>query len=224
MTFTEILETAASVVVGLGGGGAIVIGFSGYLGRVWADRALEKQRQENAKLNLQISHQLGMDAERFKTEIKASSDAEIERMRAFLARASRIHERQLDVLGKLYRNLYDVQAYFQAMTRTGRLENEISSEAYAPKIAEALNAAINEFLNGKLLIPPPLVRQCEVFFDAVTDGQQVAHLAFDPRLHSSQRTHFSQSAAEIAYKQIPQMLQQIYDTGRAVVHGEYSAT
>jgi hypothetical protein len=112
MTFTEILETAASVVVGLGGGGAIVFGLSGYLGRVWADRALENQRQENAKLNLQISHQLGLDVERFKAEIKAGGDAEIERIRAFLARASLVHERQLDVLGKLYRYLYDVQAYF----------------------------------------------------------------------------------------------------------------
>jgi hypothetical protein len=76
----------------------------------------------------------------------------------------------------------------------------------------------------KAIDSPPLVRQCEVFFDAVADGQLVAHLAFDPILHASQRTHFLQSAAEAAHNQIPQILQQIYETGRAVVHAEHRET
>ena len=43
MTFKEIIEIGASVVVSLGADGATVFGFSGYLGRIWADRALERQ-------------------------------------------------------------------------------------------------------------------------------------------------------------------------------------
>jgi hypothetical protein len=220
MTFTEILETAASVVVGLGGGGAIVFGLSGYLGRVWADRALERQRQENAKVNLQISHQLGLDVERFKAEIKAGGDAEIERIKAFLARASHVHERQLDVLGKLYRNLYDAQAYFQSMMRTGRGQNEAPPEAYAPKVAEAVKAAFAEFLDGKLLIPSELVQKCEQFFSAMFEGRLAADLAREVAFHPTQQIQFTKEAAEVAFKQLPSILQQIYDTGRAVIHGE----
>ena len=58
MTFSEIAETAASVIVSLGGGGLIVFGLSSYLGKVWANRVLEKQRQENTQLNIQLTNQL----------------------------------------------------------------------------------------------------------------------------------------------------------------------
>ncbi len=138
---------------------------------------------------------------------------------ARITRASRVHERQLDILGRLYRHLYDVQAYLQSMTRTP-MQDEKNAEEYAPKVAEAMEAALDEFLNGKLLISPVLVQQCEDFFDAVFEGRMAADLAREQTFHSTQRTHFSKSAAEVAYKQVPKILLQIYDTGRAVIHGE----
>jgi uncharacterized membrane protein len=57
MTFSEIAEMAASVIVSLGGG-LIVFGLSSYLGKVWANRVLEKQRRENTQLNIQLTNQL----------------------------------------------------------------------------------------------------------------------------------------------------------------------
>jgi len=60
MALGELFQIAASVIVGLGGGGAIVFGLSSFLGRIWADRALEKHRQENARLNIELSNQLGL--------------------------------------------------------------------------------------------------------------------------------------------------------------------
>jgi hypothetical protein len=47
-----------------------------------------------------VSNRLALDTEKFKIEMKASADTEIERVKAFLVRASRVHERQLDILGK----------------------------------------------------------------------------------------------------------------------------
>jgi len=67
MTITEILESGASVIVSLGGGAAIVFGLSSYLGKRWADRALQDQRQEHARLNLELTHQLGLLTEQTKT-------------------------------------------------------------------------------------------------------------------------------------------------------------
>jgi len=52
MHISDVFETAAAVVASLGGGGAIVWGFSGYLGKVWADRGLERQKHEYSQLNI----------------------------------------------------------------------------------------------------------------------------------------------------------------------------
>jgi hypothetical protein len=41
-------ERTLCVIASLGGGGAIVLGFSGWLGKVWAERLMEKERHEHA--------------------------------------------------------------------------------------------------------------------------------------------------------------------------------
>ncbi len=38
MTFADVVKVGAAVIVSLGGGGAIVFGLSGFLGKVWVDR------------------------------------------------------------------------------------------------------------------------------------------------------------------------------------------
>jgi hypothetical protein len=47
MTWWEAAQVASVILVSLGGGGAIVGGLSGFLGRVWADRLAERQRRES---------------------------------------------------------------------------------------------------------------------------------------------------------------------------------
>jgi hypothetical protein len=69
MTVKDALEVAASVIAGLGGGGAIVFALSGYLGKVWAERALEEQRQKYAQLNIDFSHQLDLASRRVQMEL-----------------------------------------------------------------------------------------------------------------------------------------------------------
>ncbi len=58
MTFEDIIKITATVMASLGGGGAIVFGLSTFLGKLWADRTLENQRQEYAQLNMQMQHSL----------------------------------------------------------------------------------------------------------------------------------------------------------------------
>src|SRR6476619_3863663 len=67
-----------------------------------------------------ILNRLALDAEKFKVEVKATADTEIERLKAFLTRAARVHERQIDTLTKLYRHFFEAQAYLQRMAATGR--------------------------------------------------------------------------------------------------------
>lgn len=53
MSVSDIVNTAAAIVVALGGGGAIVIGLSSFLGKVWAQRLMEEEKHaHNQELQL----------------------------------------------------------------------------------------------------------------------------------------------------------------------------
>src|SRR5580692_4598531 len=92
-------EIITAFVATVGGGGALLAAAA------WLIKAV-------------VSNRLALDAEKLKIEIKANADTEIERVKAFLTRASHVHERQLDILAKLYSQLCDALALFQSMTRT----------------------------------------------------------------------------------------------------------
>jgi hypothetical protein len=49
MTWRDALEVGLIVIASLGGGGAIVLGLSNWLGRVWADRLAERQRFDSER-------------------------------------------------------------------------------------------------------------------------------------------------------------------------------
>lgn len=44
MTVREIFDTGAAILFSIGGGGVIVFGLSGWLGKVWAERLMTKER------------------------------------------------------------------------------------------------------------------------------------------------------------------------------------
>jgi len=73
MSFTQILEITAAVVVALGSGGAIVFGLSGWLGRVWAERLMERERSKHASA-----------LEELRSELRHDSEAELNRLRSEL--------------------------------------------------------------------------------------------------------------------------------------------
>lgn len=69
MSPKDVAEIAAAVLASIGGGGAIVMGLSGFLGKMWAERALEKDRQEYNRLNAAFSQQLDLATRRVQAEL-----------------------------------------------------------------------------------------------------------------------------------------------------------
>jgi hypothetical protein len=167
-----------------------------------------------------VSDRLARDSEAFKVQLKVSADREIERVKAFLIRSSRVHERQLDILQNLYRSLYEAQGFFQRMTSSGRFKDEISSEAYGEKVAAAMQSALNELMQGRLLIPSPLAQQCDSFFNAILKGRLTFSFANEPILDPTKRAESWMAAARIAHEEVPKILAQIEQAARAVIHGE----
>jgi hypothetical protein len=49
MTYLDILKWIGTVLFSIAGGGTIVLGLSGWLGKVWAERLMERERHEHAR-------------------------------------------------------------------------------------------------------------------------------------------------------------------------------
>jgi hypothetical protein len=62
MSLSEIWQTSFAILTSLGGGGAIVIGLSSWLGKVWASRILEQDRKkytiEIEELKARLQHEM----------------------------------------------------------------------------------------------------------------------------------------------------------------------
>jgi hypothetical protein len=143
---------------------------------------------------------------------------DIERGHAGLTKSSRVYERQLDILGKLYRPFFEAQVLFQRMTATGRLAGEKTPEEYKPEVTKAMKAAYEEFLNGRLFIPLSLVQLCEAFFNAASQGElNFAMWSLYP-MPGRERADLWDAAATVAHQQLPNILRQIDEAARGIIH------
>jgi hypothetical protein len=72
MTFMEIVEIAGVLLTTLGGGVVIVFAFSNWLGKVWANRLMTKEKAEYAQELESLRSKLTNDSERYKIKLKKS--------------------------------------------------------------------------------------------------------------------------------------------------------
>jgi hypothetical protein len=84
------------------------------------------------------------DIDKLVKQVSAVTTA-TKQIEAKITRASRVYERQLDILGKLYRLFFEAQVLFQRMTATARLAGEKIPEEYKPEVTKAMKAASRSF-------------------------------------------------------------------------------
>jgi hypothetical protein len=101
------------------------------------------------------------------------------------------------------------------------MEGEVSREEYRRLFAEAIASAHETLLDGRLLIPPDLAKQCDQFFASVFRGQTDLTFAQHPMVVDGlQRAAFWDSAQKTAGEEVPRILDQIDIAARKVIHGE----
>jgi len=88
MLFKEILEISAVALGSLGGGAAIIFGFSNFLGKVWANRLMTKEKAEYARELESLRNRLVKETESYKLKLKKSElifEKELEAASRFVA-------------------------------------------------------------------------------------------------------------------------------------------
>lgn len=72
MTATDLFELAGALIASIGGGAALILAFSSWLGKVWASRILEAEKANYARELEGLKSRFLADTERYKTSLKKS--------------------------------------------------------------------------------------------------------------------------------------------------------
>ena len=72
MPLTQILEISGAILSSIGGGTLILFAFSNWIGKVWADRLMEKEKAKHAADLEGLKANFLLDTEKYKTALKKS--------------------------------------------------------------------------------------------------------------------------------------------------------
>lgn len=72
MNLTNIFSVAAAVLASLGGGAVIIFAFSNWLGKVWANRLMERDRAQYEREIESLKSELLRDTESYKVKLRKS--------------------------------------------------------------------------------------------------------------------------------------------------------
>lgn len=135
MGLKDILQVCSAILVSLGGAGAIVFGFSSYLGKRWADRALQDQQQRYAQLNLQLQSHLDVTTRILQVELNTLGH--LQKLRT---------EESVSRIAGLWKRMATLNNWF-GMFASGGLQLVPSNDDARQKHEEKIRALFNEALN-----------------------------------------------------------------------------
>jgi hypothetical protein len=92
-------DVAGSVIVALGGGGLIVFGLSAFLGKFWAERIMNRDRQKYAE-----------QLETLRAELQATNTKELDELKSQLELSRQVQYHEYSEKVQIYRAVTDVIA------------------------------------------------------------------------------------------------------------------
>jgi hypothetical protein len=190
VTFLDIVKLASTILVSLGGGGAIVFGLSNFLGKLWADRALEDHRQKYNQLNMQMLHDLENASRRLQVELDALGLIHSLRTKEEFARIS-----------VFWKSITNLPFAFHTMASTGLALGPSDTEEqkrYKARLREKFEIALMDtqqvFAEEMIFIPEPIAIVAQSLLEELLKEPflyESLALAGDPRM-SRQYIEFRQ--------------------------------
>jgi hypothetical protein len=145
ITVDQIVTICISIVTGLGGGAVIIWALSSWLGKVWANRILEKDR-------LRYSREL----EVVKTELGRASQE-------YLIKFSSLHAERGTIIRDLYKKLMSAQRLVESILKRFQAEGEPRLEDKIKDFVDSFNQFYQFYLDSRIYFPPHLCKQIEDF-------------------------------------------------------------
>jgi hypothetical protein len=189
MSFADIAKLAAAVIASFGGAGAILFGLSNYFGKLWADRALEKQRQEYAELNLKLTHSLRV--------------AELEHQIRF----SKLHEKRARVIDALHSRLVQVFREGQRFITSEGWDTDRTTQQTAYTKAHDMILDLYWFVEKhRIYLPEPVCDLLRTFTDTIGEHiLAVGTFGSPDNLASTVKVKTAKKAYAAFHKNIPEI-------------------
>ncbi len=143
-----------SILTSLGGSAVILMAFSSWLGKVWANRILEKDKNKYTLELDAIKNEYNKDLERLKTELKLT---EAKQNIVF----SKLHTDRADVIAEIYALLKDVHLNMQRFMKPNPVAEEESKETYLQNTKKALNGLVDYYPKKLIYLPKPTADKLE---------------------------------------------------------------
>jgi hypothetical protein len=181
MNWSIAFQLATAVIVSLGGGAGIVFGLSNYLGKLWADRAIEKEKHKYAEILQTAKGELDKATNRFQVELDSLS----------LAHKLRMTE-EFSHLGQLWKYMAILSYSFNLTAGSGLRSmpaDKDERQQYEVKLRsnyeDALAEAHKFFLEEKLFIPKAIADSAEsTLMEAVRERNfyDLFHRHYEPEV------------------------------------------
>lgn len=98
MDWTQVFQLISALLASVGGAGAIIIAVSSWLGKVWANRLMEKDRAQHSKELEALKNQYSKELEEYRT-----------RLGLIVGQLQRYYGRQFELYSVFWVALYDLK-------------------------------------------------------------------------------------------------------------------
>lgn len=157
MDWTAAFRLTTAIITSLGGGGLLVYKLSGYLGRLWADRALEHEKHKYADMLQTAKSELEKATNRYQVGLDAL--AHIHKLRT---------DEEFSRLAQLWKKMAILQDAFRGAAGLSLMlipADPTAAKEYKSNLRkdyeEALWAARNFFIEERLFIPKQIAGSTE---------------------------------------------------------------
>ena len=175
MTWQDAFKICATILASLGGGGAVVFGLSNFLGKLWADRALQDDRQRYKQLNLQLENELHNASRRLQAELDKFG----------LVNKLRI-EGEFQRLTQLWKSFANLSFAFNGISPLGfkllpadQADRKAYFESQRKEFAKSLNNAQQLFYEEMVFIPEPIVGFAKTTLEKALREPSIYAMFFD---------------------------------------------
>ncbi|MEN8250696.1 MAG: hypothetical protein ABFS32_17315 [Bacteroidota bacterium] len=141
MNIEDIFKISSAVIVSIGSAGAIIFGLSTWLGKVWANRILGKEKKQHA-----------LDIANYKSNLE-----QIKKEHEVIF--TKLHEKRAEIIEELYGKLDDVDAAFWSLIKPFQAVGEDPTEEKYKLFVERYQDYIRLFHKKKIYFTPSV---CEI--------------------------------------------------------------
>ncbi len=161
----EYLKIGATIIAALGGSGAIILGLSNYLGKIWANRLMVKEKAEHDR-----------ELEKLRTELHQESQQHLAKLNSEIEIYKQTQLREHNDKLLIYRATIDLVATMLAKVEMIVLRNKQQLTAQEAEQFETERLKIYGYL--AMIAPQEVMDANDVFIDqllaVVFDGKSVS--------------------------------------------------